>query len=413
MIFRLIGESFRFAFDALKQNKLRTLLSLLAITIGIFTIITVFSAVDTFRGKLQASVDKLGSNTIFIQKWPWSFGDNYPWWKYINRPSPSLRDYDALKERLENVQGITFEVSTSNRIIKYKSNSVEGVMVSAATHDFNKTWNFELQAGRYFTESESYSGAPLLLMGADIAEGLFGNEDPIGKQVKVLGRKLKVVGVFKKEGEDIFGTTLDKNINIPLNLAKGIIDIKSDDYDPQITVRGAENTSIEEVESQLQGLMRSIRKIKPGQEEDFSLNKTTIISNQLDKMFDMVRLGGWVIGGFSILVGGFSIANIMFVSVKERTNIIGIQKSLGAKNYFILLQFIFESITLCILGGLVGLLLVYLIALGIGALSGFYIILGLKNIVLGVSISIIIGTISGFWPAFSASRLDPVEAIRS
>lgn len=413
IIFRLIGESFRFAADALVQNKLRTMLSLLGITIGIFTIIAVFSGVDTLRNKLQESVDKLGSNTLFVQKWPWGgFGD-YPWWKYVNRPDPSLRDYEALKNRLEHADGISYQVTSQNRVIKYRSNSVEGASLNAATHDFQKTWTLDYQEGRYFTESESRSGSPVVILGAEIAAGLFNDQTAIGKQIKVMGRRLTVVGVFKKEGEDMLGMSQDKNVLIPLNFAKSLFDIQNTNYDPTITVRGKEHIALEEVESELQGAMRSIHRIRPGAEDDFSLNKTTMISNQLDVMFRMVKIAGWVIGGFSILVGGFGIANIMFVSVKERTNIIGIQKSLGAKNYFILLQFMFEAVALCLMGGLLGLLLVYSLTLVFTYGMDVPVILDSGNIIMGISISVIIGVISGFWPAFSASRLDPVEAIRS
>ncbi|WP_316789254.1 ABC transporter permease [Pedobacter frigoris] len=412
IIIRLIGESFRFASDALRQNKLRTMLSLLGITIGIFTIIFVFSAVDSLRAKLQASVDKLGSKTVFVQKWPWGgFGD-YPWWKYVNRPEPSLRDYQLLKDRLEYAQGVSYEISANERTVKYRANSVEGAGIRAASQDFNKTWNLDFQEGRYFTENEGKAGSPVVLIGADIAEGLFNGATAVGKSIVVMGRKLNVIGVFKKEGEDMMGMSQDKNIVMPLNFAKGIMDVESDRYDPTITVRGYEHIALDEIESEIRGAMRSIRRIKPGAEEDFALNKSTIASQQLDKMFGMVNLAGWVIGGFSILVGGFGIANIMFVSVKERTNIIGIQKSLGAKNYFILLQFLFESIVLCLLGGLLGLFLVYLVTL-LTKSGGFEITLFLSNIILGIGVSLAIGTISGFWPAYSASRLDPVEAIRS
>lgn len=412
IIFRLIGESFRFAFDALRQNRLRTMLSLLAITIGIFTIISVFSGVDTFRNKLQSSVDRLGSQTIFVQKMPWAFGKS-PWWKYINRPQPSIRDYNILRERMYNAEGVTFQATNGNRTIKYGNNSVDGATLLAVTQDFNKTLNFELQEGRYLTENESKSGSPVCLLGAKIADGLFGNEAVMGKQVQIMGRRVTVIGVFAKEGEDMLGTSLDNNFVIPLNFAKGLFDIQNERYRPQIIVKGASSVSIDENESQLRGLMRSIHRLKPGEEDDFALNKTTMLSNQLGTMFDAVNIGGWIIGLFSILVGGFSIANIMFVSVKERTNIIGIQKSLGAKQYFILLQFIFESITLCVMGGILGILLVYVGTILVDYFFDFKIVLYLKNINLGLWISVAIGIVSGFWPAYTASKLDPVEAIRS
>lgn len=389
------------------------MLSLLGITIGIFTIISVFSAVDTLRYKLQSSVDKLGSNTLFVQKWPWVFGGNFQWWKYVNRPEASLRDYEALKDRLEHVDGLAFQATASNRTIKYRSSSVEGSNLSAVSHDFDKTMILDFGDGRYFTENESRSGAPVAILGAEVANGLFGSESAIGKQIKVMGRRITVVGVFVKEGDDMLGMSQDNNVIIPLNFAKSLFDVENGQYGPQIMVRGKESVGLEEVESELYGVMRSIHRIRPGAEEDFSINKTTMLSNQLDIMFKMVNIAGWVIGGFSILVGGFGIANIMFVSVKERTNIIGIQKSLGAKNYFILLQFMFEAIALCLMGGMLGLLLVYLVTLAFTHLADFELILDIKNVIMGVSISVIIGAISGFWPAFSASRLDPVEAIRS
>lgn len=413
IVFKLIRESFLFAFDALRQNKLRTMLSLLGVTIGIFTIIAVSSAVDTLRNNLQQSVNKLGSNSIYVQKWPWVGDDNFPWWKYMQRPVPKLRDFEQLSRRSQTAKALSYEISIDNRTVKYESNTVDGAQIDAVSHDHDKTWNFDFQDGRYFTEIESRTGAPVTVIGADIASNLFPGGNAVGKEIKIMGRKLTVIGVFTKEGKDMLGITSDNEILLPLNFAKNVIDVENEKYNPQIVVRGQDNLTDVEVESEVRGIMRSIHSIRPGAEDDFSLNKSTILTNQLDQVFQVLNTVGFVIGIFSVLVGGFGIANIMFVSVKERTNIIGIQKSLGAKNYFIMLQFLIEAVTLCLWGGLIGLFMVYLCTFAVKAAADIQVVLDVNNIIKGISFSVIIGMFSGILPAWFAAKLDPVEAIRT
>lgn len=411
MVIRLIAESFGFALSSLKENKLRTFLSLIGITIGIMTIIGVFSAVDTFRAKIQTSIDKLGSNTIYIEKWPWQFGGDYAWWKYMNRPQVSFREYQKLKERGTNIEAFSFFVGLDSKTLKYGSNSVEGAQVSAVTHDFYKTWDFEIDNGRYFSDAESNNGSPVVLIGNSIAEGLFPHGNAIGKTIMVMGRKLNIIGVFKGEGDDMLGMSVDKWAVIPLNYAKSLVNINENG--PQVLAKGKEGMPMEEVESELRGLMRSIRRLSPTVEDNFALNKTTILTAGMDGLFSIINAAGGGIGIFSILVGGFGIANIMFVSVKERTNIIGIQKSLGAKNYFILFQFLFEAVLLCLMGGAVGLGVVYLISMLLQFFADFTVVVDGGKVVLMFVLSTVIGLISGIIPAFVASRLNPVEAIRS
>ena len=414
MIFlKLFRESFLFAFDALRQNRLRTLLSLLGVTIGIFTIIGVYSAVDTLRDNLQKSVDKLGNNSVYIQKWPWVSDGEYPWWKYMQRPVPKLRDVEELARRSQTAQALSYEVYIDSRTIKYKSNTVDGAEIGAVTQDHNKVWNFDFADGRYFTEIESRTGAPVTIIGYDIAKNLFPDGTAVGKQVKIMGRYVTIIGVFAKEGNDMLGNSDDKQVLLPLNFAHNIIDVQNEKYNPQIVVRGKDGIPLPEVEGELKGLMRSIHSKSPGQDDDFALNEVTMLSNQLDILFNVVNVAGFIIGLFSILVGGFGIANIMFVSVKERTNIIGIQKSLGAKNYFILLQFLIEAVILCLMGGLIGLAMVYLGTLIVKWTTDITVVLYLRNILKGIGWSVGIGMVAGLLPAWFASRLDPVEAIRS
>ena len=331
----------------------------------------------------------------------------------MQRPVPKLRDFDQLVRRSQTAKAISYEISIDNRTVKYGSNTVDGAQIDAVSHDHDKTWNFDFADGRYFTDIESRTGAPVTVIGYDIADNLFPGGNAIGKQIKVMGRKVTIIGVFTKEGKDMLGISSDNEILLPLNFAKNIIDIQNEKYNPQIIVRGRDNLADVEVESEIKGLMRSIRSIRPGADDNFSLNKSSMLSNQLDQLFGIVNVAGAIIGGFSILVGGFGIANIMFVSVKERTNIIGIQKSLGAKNYFILLQFLIEAIALCMMGGAMGLLLVYGGTIIAKNAADLEVVLDANNIISGISISIVIGMISGIVPAWFASRLDPVEAIRT
>lgn len=412
MFLRIFKESIISAANALATNKLRTFLSLLGITIGIFTIILVFTVLDSMENNLRKSVKSLGEDVVFIEKWPWTFGPDYPWWKYIQRPQPSFAELDDIMERCYSAQNAAY-VFTCNVTLKYGSSSIENIQMKAATKDYNLVRNFEIIEGRYITDLESAGGKPVIIIGDVVAKTFFPSQSPVGQYIKLNGTKMMVIGVFKKEGESLIGNSADEQVLVPINFARNLFDLKNDDQEHTTIVKAKAGISNDELIDELTGVLRSLHKLKPKQEPDFSINQISLVSNQFDKIFGVLSIVGWIIGGFSILVGGFGIANIMFVSVKERTNIIGIQKSLGAKNYFILTQFLSEAIFLCLIGGAIGLFLIFLLTLLINNLTGMQFALTQANIVLGLTVSVIIGIVSGFVPAYSASRLDPVEAIRS
>lgn len=412
LLFRLIKESLFFALDSLIVNKLRTILSLLGITIGIFAMISVFTLVDSLENNIKSSIQGLGDNVVYVQKWPWSFDAAQPWWDYIRRPMPKPEEYKMVKKLSQTAESVAMILSGS-ATLKYESNSIERSQFIAGTHEYNEIWDLKIVQGRYMTELESQAGRPVTVIGADIAENLFAGLDPIGKRFKFKGRKLEVIGVLEKEGESMLGKSNDKNIFIPLSFARNIFDIKSESMGATIMAKAKPNVSNEQLIDELTGIMRSLRKLKPKEQDNFALNQLSLLSQGFEQLFSVVGIAGGVIGIFSIIVGGFSIANIMFVSVKERTSLIGIQKSLGAKNYFILLQFLFESIFLCLLGGTVGLFIIFLGTLLFKYGLDFDVTLGFNNILLGLGISVSIGIISGIIPAYTASRLDPVEAIRA
>jgi len=412
VLLRLIKESLLFAVISLTVNKLRTFLSLLGITIGIFAIILVYSIVDSLEKNIRDSVSQLGDNVVYVQKWPWGGGGEYPWWKYLNRPVPLSKESDLLRKRSQYAENIAFGTSLGGANAKRNGLDAGGVEVLGVTFEYNQIWDFELQQGRYFTETEMFGGKPFAIIGADIAEGLFpGGESPIGEQISIRGQKLNVIGVFEKVGESLVGQSYDKMVLVPFKFVRTVVNTDRNDGN-LIMVSAKEGITLAQLKDELTGLLRSIRRLRPGADDNFALNDPSLISNQLDGLFGVLGLVGTVIGGFSILVGGFGIANIMFVSVRERTNEIGIQKALGAKNFVVLIQFLTESIVLCLVGGAAGLFLVYLGALAAAKAFDFDIFLSAKNIFVGLGLSGVIGLLSGFIPAWMASRLDPVEAIR-
>ncbi len=411
ILLRLLREGFLFAFNSLIVNKLRTFLSLLGITIGIFAIISVFTVIDSLEYSIRNSIESLGDNVVYIQKWPWEFGHAYPWWKYINRPVPNLKELDQVIKRSKKLESAAFIAST-NQTVQFLDNSGEGVNIMCVSDGFDDIRAFEIEQGRYISSIESSMGKNIAVIGSDIAKNLFDDVNPINKTIKIKGNKLRVIGVFKKEGTGI-GETIDKNIVIPVNYARNIFDIRSQRMNPFIMAKAKENVSIKELIDELTGVMRSIRKLKPMADNNFALNRASMIITQFESVFAVINIAGWIIGGFSILVGAFGIANIMFVSVRERTNIIGIQKALGAKNYFILAQFLYESIILALIGGSLGLLL---IVIGLAVANNqvdMEFTLTFLNILRGLTISVVIGIVAGFVPAWFASRLNPVEAIQT
>ena len=411
VVVRLIRESFLFALDSLIVNKLRTVLSLLGITIGIFAIISVFTMVDSLENNIRKSISSLGDHVVYIQKWPWSFSSDLPWWDYMRRPHPDVQEFRFIQRYSTLADAVAMNIGGSTKL-KHNSNTVENVTFVGATYDYIQIWDFNIEEGRYFSELEAFSGRPVAVIGAEIASALFPEGNAVGKSIKFEGRKVSVIGVLKKEGESMLGNSKDKQIFVPLDFARNIFNLKGESMGATIMVKAKPNVSNEELKDEMAGLMRSIRKLKPHAENDFALNELSLLSQGFDGLFSIINIAGTSIGIFSIIVGGFSIANIMFVSVRERTGIIGIQKSLGAKNYFILLQFLFEAVFLCIIGGAVGLFIIFLGTLIMQFGMDFDVFLSLENILLGLGISVSIGLISGIIPSWSASRLDPVEAIR-
>ena len=412
--FRLLSESLSFALNALRNNKLRTLLSLLGVTIGIFSIIAVLAAVDSLDRKIKSDLSTLDKNTIYLTSV--SFGPtDIPEWKREQFPKVNYEEYQNLKDNLNHTEHVCYQFFTNRESVKFEKKVMTDVNIVPVTYEFVDIQRLEFAEGRFFNEPESNSGRPVVVLGYEIAKGLFDDVDPIGKTVRLYGQRFVVIGVTKKKGESglDMGGGDDTSVFLPINFLRQLYGDNNEMMLPVIIIKPEKGADIPELKGEISQKLRNVRGVKTDEIDNFFINILSGFTDLIDGIVSQMNMIGWIISGFSLLVGGFGIANIMFVSVKERTSLIGIQKSLGAKNKFILFQFLFESIILSLIGGVFGLLLVWIISIVLTKTLEFEFILGFWNVVLGTGLSAFIGLLSGILPAISASRLDPVEAIRT
>lgn len=402
------------AMQELWKNKLRTFLSLFGITIGIFCIIGVLATVNSLEHNIQTEIKSLGTNTIYIDKWDYSAGGgpDYPWWRYVKRPEPKYADIKQIKERTPSAKYVAFNINANDNV-EYRDNSLSGVNLYGNSEEFQSIQPVDIAYGRYITESEFDHGSAVMLIGNEVAEKLFVSpEIALGKMLQVRGKKVQVIGTIKKQGKSMIGGwQFDQSVIMPYKFARNILFAKNSS--PLILVQGQDNLSTIALKDDLTGSMRAIHKLSPTEDDDFSLNDINEFSEAVSNLFGPLNTGGWVIAGISLLVGMFGVANIMFVTVRERTAQIGLKKAVGAKNRVILAEFLLESAFLCIIGGLMGLLLVFVLTEILTKALNFPVYISTSNLVTAITICIIVGVLAGIIPALQAARMDPVAAIRS
>jgi putative ABC transport system permease protein len=409
----IIITSLKMALQEFRSNKLRTFLSLLGITFGIFCIISVLATVSSMKTVVQNDISAMGSNSIMIDKWQYINSGDFPWWRYYKRPSPKYEELKKLKDRVSILENASY-LTRTQAVFEYQNDLLQGAQYYGVTEDFSKIEHFNIRFGRYLQQTDLDQGENVVVIGYSVAEKIFVNpEFAIGKTVRLqAGKPAVVIGVIEKQGESMFDFWhYDDCIIMPYKFLKQMV--RDEDADPVIIAEARKNVSIPAVKDELTGAMRSIHKLSPNQEDDYSLNDIETLTKSTDVIFKNMNIGGWAIAALSLIVGMFGVANIMFVTVRERTTQIGLKKALGAKKSIIVSEFLLESSFLCIIGGLIGVIAVFLLAAIVTAVFHFPISVPINIIGLAIGICLFVGVVAGIIPAVIASRLDPVVAIRS
>lgn len=403
-----LKEGLAISLQAIRANKVRAVLTTLGIVIGIASVVLMSCAIKGIDNAFQKGVSSMGSDNLYIDKWEW-FNNDIPWWEMRNRRNLTLEDYRKYKE-LAKLPVATAPTVWSTQTVKYKERTVEYIMVQGTSDEYINTTNLNFSEGRFFNELEGAGGRQVAVLGSEVAKKIFPRGDGLDQEVKIKGHNFKIVGILAEQGSWVMGSfNPDNQVFIPIQNIFTFFQAQTF-RSVTINVRAPNSQMVEAVKEEAMGIMRRVRGLRYDQQNDFSINQQEALLSQIDKTVGVIQIAGLFITGLSLFVGAIGIMNIMFVSVKERTREIGIRKAIGAKRRTILGQFISESAIICLIGGIIGLIVAIVLSLIINQ----YLPTSVQAdaFVLAIVISLITGVLSGFAPAYTAAKLDPVEALR-